>query len=242
MPTTFTYSEQHRPFPATGNTLARDGSPLHSRLGIDMMLSTNNLRYSMPFVGYAHDYMLYGHAVTTISAELGVSDPLSPTQSEWFMAQLPTVLPTDAKRFCWTMGIYFANTTDDTSTDVEVDYVTVYLAGAPYTDRVAKPSGPDGIVPDLSATAFDVSKIASSYGVSQVAAAIALPTLAAADGYYLIDNSAGTIGTFLPSSAVTDGGLSSVNLIVSGTGHVTSGTAGYIRAGIADFTWWVLPE
>ncbi len=235
---TYTFSEQHRPFPTSGNALTEDGSPLHSRLGIDTMLSINNLAYSMPFAGFALSYDTYNSNPPGITASNSCS-----TTNETFCGQLPTVIPQGAGRFCWTLGMYVSNTTDVTpGTNIAtLDSATVYLSPQPYSDVMCVPDVTNGMIPSLY-RAFDTTKLGTPYGTSTGTCGVSL-TNGAAQIYTLIDNSAGTAPPFLPFLSLTDGGLAKVNLVVTTTAHRTSGSdTSVITIVVEDFSWWILPE
>jgi hypothetical protein len=233
MALTYTYSEQHRPFPTSGNTLTVDGSPLHSRLGIDAMLSVNNLAYSMPFVGFAQAYStVLGEAVVAANYAGAASE-------EWFAAQLPTVLPHDGTgRFCWTLGVSVVDISDNPGHTTRIDALNVYLSATPYLDIMSVQNVAD-ITPS-SYRIFSTAYLNGPYTKTTVTTAIDA-TEGAAEFYTLIDNSAGTAGTLLPFQAVTDGGLTRLNLIVTSTAHRTAGVGTGTQIYLHDFTWWIQP-
>ena len=225
MALTYTYSQQHRPFPTSGNALTEDGSPLHSRLGVDMMTSVNNLNYSMPFAGFAMSPYPGGSLVAAIPTVLSVNTCISST--EWLAAQLPTVLPKEMGRFCWTMGLYLFNATDSANT-VELDDVTVYLSPSPYSGS--------------NLASFDATKLGSPYTSSVAGSGFSISTVDPVT-YVFLDMSAGTAATIPAVTSYTSGGLARMNLVVTTTAHRTSGgAASTLDVGIADFNWWILPQ
>lgn len=236
MALSFTRDQQHRPFASSGNKLTEDGSPLHSRVGIDMMTSINNMALAMPFAGFVHAYSTVN--AMQVAAQNNVS---SGTPEEWFAAQLPTVFPHDAiGRFCWTLGLQLQDQMDAAGT-IDLDAVTIYLSRTPYLDVMCVPTaGPSYITP-TSYAKFKPSALEGPAGVSSIATALSM-THGNPDAYYLIDNSAGTTGTLLPFQALTEGGLSPVHLVVTTTAHQASGSGVGLGINLMDFTWWIEPE
>lgn len=237
---TYTYRQQHRPFPSSSNTLTIDGSPLHTRLGLDMITSINNLAYRMPFVGYAQSYNTYPlHTKTAIHAE-NVNTTVA---AEWFAAQLPTVFPRTSGRFCWTLGLLLQDGSDVAPGDSvqSLDAVSIYVSHSPYSDIMCIPDSFDGMQPSFY-RAFDRTKVGSPYGVSTK---LIGSTFTSGDAavYVLVDNSDGTPCSSLPLvDTVTDGGLADRNLIITTTAHETMpAVSGTLLVTVQDFTWWLLP-
>lgn len=237
---TYTFRQQHRPYPSSGDKLTEDGSPLHTRLGLDMITSINNLSYRQPFVGYAQSYNTYPlHTLTGIQAQ-NVNTSVA---AEWFAAQLPTVFPRDSGRFCWTLGLILENGTDVSTGDSiqSLDSVSIYVSHSPYSDVMCTPDSTDGMLA-TAYRAFDRTKVGAPYGVSTKLMGSNY-TSGDAPAYLLVDNSSGTPCANLPLvDTVTDGGLADRNLIVTTTAHETlySGT-GTLLVRVMDFTWWLLP-
>ncbi len=207
-----TLTSQHSPFPSSGNTLTRDGSPLHTRLGKDLMLGCNNLGYTFPFVGSAFK------AGGVYSENFGEA-----TDEEYLSAQVPTVLPSDGFRFCFTLGL-----TAETSggiEDAELTSIKLYLSGAPYT-------GVDEAV-------FDPTAMGSPY--SEIEVAVGVTVASGVPQYVFVDHSAGTAGNWLPFKGTTTGGLVNANLIVTSVGHMDE-LEPYLTIYLNDFTWWIAPE
>lgn len=234
MSTTFNF--QTCVFPSAGTEMSSDGAPLSSRIGIDLITGVNNLTYVMPFAGYVQSFGTGLTASHKWEPMTGVDGNLEVAfaNGEYFMAQLPTVLPkVSAARFCWTLGIY-PLPADGVTGNVVISAINVYLSPTPYTGPISYGTG-FGI--------FDPTNLGVPYFKTVNACGITIPNPTASPGYYLIDNSAGVTGSWLPLDT-SDSFLQPVNLIVtadisrslSGTGESQLGLS------VADFTWWVQPE
>lgn len=242
-----TFNIQTRKFPSSGTTLTRDGAPLSSRLGLDLLLGTNNLNYTMPFAGFVYDFSTK-HTGTT-------GDPGAPnttpgcrgfyrgdaetfTDGEYFLGQLPVVFPAiGATRFCWTLGVTPLSP-NIVSGDVYIDTITVYVAPAQYVAPIYDTFGE--VLP------FDPTQVAAPFGSSSNAVGLVVPNPTASPAYKFVDNSAGVVGSWLPFDARTHAGglLISANLIVTASIRTPGKTSGEGDLGLLvnDFEWWTAPE
>lgn len=243
-----TYDIQTREFPTTDtHDLAHDGAPLSSRLGIDLMTGVNNLAYTDNFAGYVQSFNTKNVANTwePMAGFVSGFDLTVAHNTEYFLAQVPTVLPLiTAARLRWTLGIY-PGPVDDSTGAMTIASINVYISPWPYMGSVGAPSldTGDGL---LTTIPFDSTKLGTPYGKTSNACNIVVANPTPTPGYFLVDDSAGsgvsewTPGTASPSGSV----LAKVNLIVTANiSHVaaTSGE-GVMSLKLADFTWWVTPE
>jgi len=243
----YTRTVQHSPFPTSGSTGTTDGAPLSSRYGIDLMYGVNNFAYTYPWVGFvqshntlyppnSHDSLFGG----TVIGVYAINSPVSTTAKEAFAAQIPTVLPVDGVRFCWTIGLT-AVAQSDTGKSSVLDSVSVYIAPSPYKDTFYDYDGTDLIISPTTSTDWDATKIGAPYSVSTKAVGTTVAD-GASSGYILVDNSAGDTGNWLPFKKATPGGLVQAHIIVTTSAHTLTSTDGYLELALQDFSFWVLPE
>lgn len=233
---TFTLDFQTR-LPATsGNSGVRDGDPMHSRVPFDLAFGLNNLTYVSPYAGFAHWPPPDGISTTGIP-KTGFDETGTAVSGNVFIAQVPTVFPADAYRFCWTLGFWHDSTS--LAHDVTIQDVFVYVSSAPYTGAAyASWQGSGGAT-------FDATKMGSPYGTSFYSTPISCPM--STQGYHLVNMSAGTAGqqTWMPFQAPSNSAraLNVAWLIVAMQRNTDDGqplTNEIIRP--ADFSWWVSYE
>ncbi len=214
-----TFTNQHSPFPSSGNTGTTDGAPLSTRYGKDLMLGCNNLAYTYPWAGFVQSPTVSSGQAFGLFAENFGED----VDEEYFAAQLPTVLPTDGVRFCFTLGLEV-----EPSGGVEdaiLESITLYLCQSTYKYG--------------NADVFDPANLRSPYFAINVPVNLTVTT--GNRTYALVDHSAGTTGAWLPPCPPTTGGLAQTNLIITTTGHMDE-LEPHVYIYLRDFTWWVLPE
>ena len=217
MPVLFT--NMHSPFPSSGNTGTNDGSPLSTRLGLDLMLGVNNLNYTYPWAGGVHSGAIVSNEVSPLLAENFGED----TDEEWFAAELPTVLPRDGVRFAFTLGVTVEPSGG--TEDAVLESITLYLSDRTYNGDV-----------DL---VFDPTKVRSPYFTINVPVNVTVGT--GDSEYVFIDHSAGTTGNWLPFGFYQKGDLVNATMILTTTGHMDE-LEPHVNIYFHDFHWWILPE
>ncbi len=114
--------------------IADDGAPLHSRFLHDAPRNKNNLGTVVePCFQFC---MSAGHALGYVGGPtLRYFRPTTdfPAGGRAFIAQVPVLLPHQAKRLRWTMDIEIGNTGPETDPIIEYRGVTMYLVSNPIT-------------------------------------------------------------------------------------------------------------
>ncbi len=124
-----TLTHQVRLWPASGDDSSTgmfgDGNPLHSAIGFDFYQNVNNLQtYVEPCFQFAFDAGGSSHQVKWTKA----SDKAG--NGEIFLGQLPLIIPHDAVRLCWTIGLR-RRPVGETSISVDVTGLHFFLAPNP---------------------------------------------------------------------------------------------------------------
>ena len=133
-----TLTEQMR-VPRTSDSPARwsgDGAPMHSAIPFDLVRWLNNAQsYREPTYQFMHD----------ASQNAGVAGTNSPPRTQYRVAaagggdgqvmlmQAPILVPVDAVRLCWSLGIYRSHVPAEGTLDINVTNIIMYLASGPCT-------------------------------------------------------------------------------------------------------------
>jgi len=141
-----------------------DGAPVHSAILYDLVRMANNMQtYCSPHMGFASDICPgIGHGTTNNLARCMIARTASngSAAGTGLLLQVPILVPVDAVRLNWSLGIYRHNAAE-TAYAVNVGDITMYLAAGPciaLTDPVA--SNP---TPAEATRLFDPSSISGPY-------------------------------------------------------------------------------
>jgi hypothetical protein len=210
-----TLTTQVSMLPASGATLFTKGDPLHARLMFDSARALNNLW------GYCDTPVIYCMDPT---GALRVQMSSGGVSKEFFVAQVPVMIPRGAKRLLYTLGANVAAPNDDDET--EITSVNIYLASGIYTGPIV---------------GFDATKLAVGYGSLATSPGTWFAS-GATGAYLLIDVSGGDGLTPVRGLVETGGGREGfLILTVTGSGNEVEGL-NLNYADIRDFTAWVTKE
>lgn len=206
-----TLTSQPHLLPNSGATLLTPGDGLHARVVHDLVTDINNLwgYVAMP-VGYCQGP----------EGNFAV-DVASTSSTEFYVEQVPTLVPEGSVRLLSTMGVKAYATTSKTTT---VSAINVYMSSRPYL-------GP--------AYPFDVTYLANDYTSSAISAGLLVT--ASTTTYALKTDT--TTGVTPLRSVSSDGANRMAYVVLTATGY-GNGTYGnddnflYVH----DFTWWIPKE
>ncbi len=207
-----TLTQQISLFPSSGATLFTKGDPLHARLMFDGARAINNLwAYCDVPVVFLMDP--YGYTRVQMAS--------NNVSQEFYVGQVPVMIPRGAKRLAWTVGLNVAATVGETTT---LTAVSIYLSATPYTGAV---------------DVFDVTLLSPGYGFDTIADSLSANN--AVGAYRLEDRSAVGMTPVKGLGESANGRLGYLIVTLTGKGTVLEGlNVNY--ADVRDFTAWVLKE
>lgn len=223
-------TEQFNCFPprATDTVLFGDAAPLESRMPLDLVRGLNNAQtYCEPSFGFAFD--ISWNPVGVGGGQCQYQRPTSAYAASGtaLLGQVPILVPTQAWKLCYSLGVYRFPAIPETPIQVNVTKMTLYLASKPVTALLTPGAVP---IPVQGGRTFQPSYISGPYSST-------FETMSLVDSSTQYEYHDGSTWTdFLTPYNINDRLIDPWAILIATVDFDTMDVNEKIQAG--EFSWW----